>query len=110
MQMDDGSFLKWATGTLTIIFITIFGSYKFTQGQIDKHKAAIDKALKEHKEEVHAAECVDEKSCRADRDHLGEHMKRMAKDHAASSKVIFLEIKSINDKLFEIAKENGHGK
>ncbi len=102
MQMDDGSFLKWATGTLTVIFVTIFGSYKFTQGQIDKHKEAVKKDLDAHKATVHAAECVDEKSCKIDRDHLAEHMKRMAADHAASSKAIFLEIKSLNDKLFKI--------
>ena len=105
MQMDDGSFLKWATGTITVIFVTIFGSYKFTQGQIDKHKASQEEALTKHKEEVHAAECVDEKSCKEDRDHLIEHIKRMATDHASTSRAIFKEIKSLNDKVFQIVKD-----
>jgi hypothetical protein len=110
MQMDDGSFLKWATGTIIGILSIVFGSYKFTQSQIDKHKAATDKSIEKHKAEVHAAECVDEKSCKEDRDHLVDHMKRMATDHATSSKIIFLEIKSINDKLFDMAKDGNHGK
>lgn len=109
MQMDDGSFLKWATGTLTVIFVIIFGSYKFTQGQIDKHKEAVKKDLDVHKKTVHAYDCVDSKSCKEGREHLAEHMKRMAKDHAVSSKAIFEEIKSLNDKLFDIVKENNHG-
>lgn len=110
MQMDDGSFLKWATGTITVIFVTIFGSYKFTQGQIDKHKEAVKKDLDAHKATVHSYDCVEEKTCKEDRDHLAEHMKRMADNHAASSKAIFKEIKSLNDKFFKLLlKDSNHG-
>ena len=110
MQMDDGSFLKWATGSIIGILGIVFGSYKFTQGQVDKHKEAVKKDLDDHKATVHAYDCVEEKTCKEDRDHLAEHMKRMARDNAASSKAIFLEIKSLNDKLFKIVlKDSNHG-
>ena len=105
MQMDDGSFLKWATGSIIGILSIVFGSYKFTQSQLDKHRESTSKALAAHKAEVHAAECVDEKSCKEDRDHLIEHMKRMAEDHSRLSRAIFKEIKSLNDKVFDIVKE-----
>ena len=105
MQMDDGSFLKWATGSIIGILSIVFGSYKFTQGQVDKHKEAVKKDLDDHKATVHAYDCVEEKSCKEDREHLASHMKRMAKDHAASSRAIFTEIKSLNDKVFQIVKD-----
>jgi len=105
--MDDGSFLKWATGTLTVIFVAIFGSYKFTQGQIDKHKEATDKALDKHKKEVHAYDCVHERDCREDREHLSEHMKRTTKQMEDMGKAIFEELKSLNDKLFAVVKGKG---
>ncbi|MCK5612979.1 hypothetical protein KAR91_64490 [Candidatus Pacearchaeota archaeon] len=109
MQMDDGTFLKWATGTIVSLFATIFGSYKFTQGQIDKHKDAIDKTIDEHKKEIHADlnmfDCVQTKDCKEDRDHLADHMKRMAKTHSNTSRAIFKELKSLNDKLFEVVKD-----
>lgn len=110
MQMDDGTFLKWATGTIIAIFGTIFGSYKFTQGQIDKHKEATDKAIDEHRKTVHNFDCVREKDCKEDREHLADHMKRTTKTVEDMSRAIFKEIKSLNDKLFDIVKENNHGK
>ena len=110
MQIDDGKFLGWVTGTIIALFATIFGSYKFTQGQVDKHKEAVKKDLDDHKATVHAYDCVEEKTCKEDRDHLAEHMKRMAGDHADSSKAIFKEIKSLNDKLFKLLlKDSNHG-
>ena len=110
MQIDDGTFLKWATGTLIALFATIFGSYKFTQGQIDKHKEATDKAIDEHRKTVHDFDCVHEKYFKEDREHLAEHMKRTSKNLEDISKAIFKELKSLNDKLFDIVKENSHGK
>ena len=105
MQMDDGTFLKWATGTLIAIFTTIFGSHKYTQSQIDKHKEATDTALSKHREEVHAFDCVHEKDCKEDREHLADHMKRTTKSVEDMSKAILKELRSINTKIFEIVKD-----
>ena len=107
MQMDDGKFLAWATGTIVALFGAMFGSYRFTQNQLDKHKESTSKDLAAHKAEVHAADCVSGKSCKEDREHLADHMKRTTKQIEGMSKAIFDEIKSLNDKLFEIVKDKG---
>lgn len=105
MQVDDGKFIAWVTGTIVALFGTIFGSYRFTQGQIDKHKEAVKKDIDDHKATVHAYDCVEEKTCKEDREHLSEHMKRTTKQMEDMGKAIFKELKSINDKIFEIVKD-----
>jgi gas vesicle protein len=105
IEENSIKYILGAAGLVSALFGSIFGSHKYMQSQLDKHKANTDKAIDDHKDEVKYSLEKLQGDYKDDMKHLADHAKRTTKLVEDNTKAIFDELKTLNQRVFDIVKE-----